>query len=347
MREFQALYYPYASVGDTAFLKAALLYFDKLWLIGSHDSVEDTEGEFRELLEDRTLVECIYGDELVFANAGILQDAISADLEDQNFLDLTHGPGGVWEIYEDKGVAAVDYLLGPLHSRGRRIAIPYERGESFLLNLVLLAAGSDPRRLVPLTDQESHHAVLHHKLRRGAGSHLQRLYGDVLDRAHAESLVSLVGRDLVRTELPTPGELREIPLEKLKDFRERYREDRDRLRDKLFLMIDQALGEEDVGLSARLRMRIEALIHEQVRTLEHDRAWSTRIIGGLRAAGGAVEAAAKELTSSLTGVPVQFGLAAGGAAASGHILDFIKEQVSQLRLSDVTYLYRVRAEFGG
>jgi hypothetical protein len=346
MRQFEALYYPYASIGDTAFLKSALLYFDKLWLIGSYYSIEDTAGEFRELLEDRTLVECIHGDDLAFPNRDILSDAISTDMADQAFLNLTHRPEHPWEIYEDKGLYAVESLLRPLESNGRRIVLPYEQGESFLLNMVLLAAAENPQRLVPLTDREKHHAVLHHKLRRGAEGQLQRLYGDKLDMAHAESLVSIVGRDLVRTELPTPEELQKIPLEKLKDFRDKYREDRDKLRDKLFLMIDEALGEEDTALPARLHMRIEALIHERVRHLEHDRAWSTRIIKGLRTVTGAIETVAKQFSSSLTGVPVQFGLAAGGAAASSHVLDFIKEQVSQLRLSDVTYLYRVREEFG-
>ena len=62
MRQLEALYFPYAMVRDSIFLKSALLYFDKLWVISSGNAFYETKGEFKELLQDRELVEWINGE---------------------------------------------------------------------------------------------------------------------------------------------------------------------------------------------------------------------------------------------------------------------------------------------
>lgn len=345
MRELEALYFPYASVRDRGSLKSALLYFDKLWVISSPYACSETAGEFGELLQDSELVRWINGEDLASNNLDILKNAIQADISDGGFLRLARREDRVWEIYEDKGIIQVESLVKPLEARGNKVIVPYEQGEAFLLNMALLAVGSGRQRLIPLTDHEEHFSILRYKLRRGAKSQLARLYGEALERADIEALISVIGRELVEAVLPTPEEAQDIPLAKIKDFRNRYQEDRNKLRDALFLMMGNILDEEPTISPARLKMRIETLVNMQLRHLEHDRKWSTRIVAGLKTSLGILKAVVGALKSAMAGVPLEYALAGEAPTIGEPVLNYIDQQVSQLRTSDVTYLYRVRREF--
>lgn len=369
MKELEALYFPYASIKDTVFLKTALLYFDRLWVISSYyaskkdvdgefvkimddnDNIvdEDADNEFVELLRDEELVRWLHGDALAMEYQPILMNAIETDLSDSGFLKLTQDPRREWEIYKDKGFDQVKPLLTPLREKGNKVVVPYEQGEAFLLNLALIAASDPAQRFAPrlalLTDHEEHFSILQYKLRRGAKSQLERLYRDSLEMTQIEALISLIGRELVRAVLPAPEQVRDIPLAKIKDFRNRYREDRDKLRDRLFLMLDEILGDEPTTPLPRLKMRLEAIVNAERRQLEYDREWSSRVIGGLRALLGVTKAGAGVLQTALTGVPIQLALAGGASDAGENVLNYIEEQRSQLRTSDVTYLYRIRGTF--
>jgi len=345
MRELEALYFPYASIQDMAFLKSALLYFDKIWLISSHHAFDDTAGEFGELLQDGELVQWIDGEELAIDTRPILENAVSTDLSDSGFLSLTQQPGRVWEIYEDKGLYSVESLVRPLEARGNKLVVPYEQGEAFLLNMALLAASNPSKPLIPLADHEEHFSILKYKLHRGAKGHLERLYGDVLEKGQIEALISVIGRELVEATLPSPEQMEEIPLVRIKEFRTQYREDRNKLRDRLFLMMEEVLAEEPTVSPARLQMRIETLVKTQFRRLENDLAWSTRILGGFRAVLGAAKALSGTLKSALTGAPIAVALAGEVPAAGEPVLNFIEREVSQLRTSDIAYLYRISGEF--
>jgi len=92
-------------------------------------------------------------------------------------------------------------------------------------------------------------------------------------------------------------------------------------------------------------MRIQALVGTQLRKLQYDRALGTRILGGFRAVLGAAKALTGTLKSALTGVSIAVALATEAPAAGGPVIDFIEREVSQLRTSDIAYLYRIRGEF--
>ena len=92
-------------------------------------------------------------------------------------------------------------------------------------------------------------------------------------------------------------------------------------------------------------MRIQALIRNQLRHMQHDRAWSTRILGGFKAVLGAAKVLTGTLKSALTGLRIAVALATEVPAATGPVVDFIEHEVSQLSTSDIAYLYRIRGEF--
>lgn len=345
MREFEALYFPYASIQDMAFLKSALLYFDKIWLISSHAAFDATTGEFGELLQDGELVQWIDGEQLAIKNSTILENAVSNDLSDDDFLNLTRRPEYHWEIYEDKGIHSVGSLLNLSKTRDNKVMVPYEQGSAFLLNMALLAATTLPKKLVPLADQEEHFTILKYKLQRGAKGQLENLYRSALERGQIEALISVIGRELVEAVLPSPEQMESIPLTKIKKFRAQYREERNTLRDKLFLMMQEVLAEEPTVTAAHLQMRIETLVRTQLRRLEYDRAWSTRILEGFRAVLGTARALSGTLKSALTGAPIELALAGEATAAAEPVVNFIQREVSQLRTSDIAYLYQIRGEF--
>jgi hypothetical protein len=345
MRELEALYFPYASITDMAFLKSALLYFDKIWLISSHSAFNETVGEFGELLQDGELVQWINAEELAFRAQPVLENAISTDLSDNGFLSLTQKPGQAWEIYEDKGLHSVGSLIRPLESRGNKLVVPYEQGESFFINLALLAVSNPSKPLIPLADDEEHFSILKYKLRRGARGQLERLYGDVLERGQIEALISVIGRELVEAILPSPEQMENVPLARIKEFRTQYSEDRNKLRDRLFLMMEDVLAEEPTVSPARLQMRVETLVKTQFRRLQYERAWSTRILGGFKAVLGSARALSGTLKSLLTGAPIAVALASELPAAGEPVLNFIEKEISQLRTSDLAYLYRISGEF--
>lgn len=345
MRELEALYFPYASIQDMAFLKSALLYFDRIWLISSHRAFEETAGEFGELLQDGDLVQWIDGEQLAIDTQPILENAISNDLSDGGFLNLTQRPGRAWEIYQDKGLYSVESLVRPIEVKGNKVVVPYEQGEAFLLNMALLAAVGPSKKLVPLADREDHFSILKYKLQRGAKGQLGTLYGSSLERGQIEALISLIGRRLVEAILPSPEQMEDVTLTKIKEFRIQYREDRNKLRDKLFMMMEEVLAEEPTLSPARLQMRIETLVQTQLRRLDYDRALSTRILRGFKSVLGAARALSGTLTSVLTGVPIAVALASEAPAAGEPVIDFIEKEVSQLKTNDIAYLYRIQGAF--
>lgn len=344
MKNLEALYFPWASVRDSGVLKSALLYFDKIWCLSSQAALRETEGEFGELLRDQELAQWIDGNEVVASGVDIIANAIQTDLLDANFLRLTSRPSP-WQIYEDKGVSGLKDLLKPIGRQGNKVLVPYEKGESFLVNMALLAMTNGSNRLIPFTDNEEHLTILQYKLQRGGKGQLERLYRGTLERAEIETLISVIGRDAVQSVLPSPEEARDIPIDKIKQFRHEYQEERNKLRDSIFLTIDRILNEEPSISPERLRMRIQTLINIKLRNLEHDASWSTRILEGIRTSLGILDTSVSAFRAALTGVPLEWALAGETSAAGNAVLDYIDAQASVLRTSDVTYLYQVKRKF--
>ena len=69
-----------------AFLKTALLYFDKIRVLSSEYAIREANREFASLLHDGELIEWVNGDEIAFRYEDILRDAVSTDLSDTGFL---------------------------------------------------------------------------------------------------------------------------------------------------------------------------------------------------------------------------------------------------------------------
>jgi hypothetical protein len=346
MKELQAMYFPYASIDDLTFLKTALLYFDKIWLLSSERAFEGTRGEFGELLQDGELVQWINGEYIANHHQDILNDAISTDLSDAGFLGLTRQQGKVWEIYQDKGINAVENLVRPIGTRGNRVRVPYEQGESFLVNMALIAATTGREKLVPLADREEHFSTLQHKLKRGTKGQLERLYGDTIEKEQVEAFISAIGQELVEAVLPSPAEMANIPLQKIKDFRVQYKKDRDTLRDKLFLMIEEITGKEPTISPARMQMKIQTMVNTQLKQLEYDRSTKARLINGFKAVLGAAKELSGTLKSTFTGLSLGTALVPAIPAAASPLADFAEQEITQVSKSDVAYLYRIRKEFG-
>jgi hypothetical protein len=139
--------------------------------------------------------------------------------------------------------------------------------------------------------------------------------------------------------------MEDIPLQKIKDFRAQYREDRDKLRDKLILIIEDALKVEGTISSSHLQTRIRALVSTQVRQLKYDRSTKGRILHGFKTVLGAAKELTGTLKSAFTGVPIAAALAAEVPAAAGPVVDFVEHEMTILTKSDVAYLYRIGKEF--
>jgi hypothetical protein len=60
---------------------------------------------------------------------------------------------------------------------------------------------------------------------------------------------------------------------------------------------------------------------------------------------GSARALSGTLKSLLTGAPIAVALASELPAAGEPVLNFIEKEVSQLRTSDLAYLYRISGEF--
>lgn len=346
MRKLEALYFPYASVRDSGVLKSALLYFDRLWVLSSETALGETEGEFGELLRDQELVQWINGEALANNNAEILLDAIQTDLSDSDFIALA-SRASPWEIYADKGIYVVESLVQPIGSRGNKVLVPYQQGEAFLLNLALLATTTGSHRLIPFADDEQHLTILRHKLRRGAKGQLERLYGETLEKREIEALVSAIGHEAVESVLPAPEEARDIPIERIKQFRQEYQEERNKLWDAIFSTIEGILREEEDISPARLKIRIQTLLDVELRQLQQEAAWRTRILDGIKTTLGVLEKTVERVfQAALAGVPFELGLASQAPSAGSAVLGFVDRQTSIFRTSDVTYLYLVRKKFG-
>jgi hypothetical protein len=350
MQVFQAMYFPYASVRNMSTLKSSLLYFDKIWVISSESAMYHMTSEFAELLKEGELVGWISGEQLVETSCELLNQAIETDLQDPEFLSLTARPQSTWDLYEDKGVILVSGVVQPIRSRGPIVEVPYDRGESFLLNMTVLALTKGLREkgalsAVPLTDDEEHLTVLHHKLRRGATGQLERLYGETLERATKEQLISSIGREALQTVLPDPEDIENIPLERIVAFRREHERERQQLRDAISNAIAQILEEEPLASRAHLRERTETLLNVHVRQLEHEASWTTRILGGFRTLLEVPKAAVRAFNVFSSGAPLELAVAGGTAEASMPILDYFDKQRDLFRTSDVTYLYKAAREF--
>lgn len=95
MSEHSVFYYPYATIGEqqSLLLKAAALYFDKLFILdplkASWATIGpgDSESDLR-LLEAEGILQRIAPEEVLLRNAKTIADAIERDLADPEFLKL-------------------------------------------------------------------------------------------------------------------------------------------------------------------------------------------------------------------------------------------------------------------
>lgn len=347
VRAFEALYFPYASVRSTSTLKSLLLYFDKVWVISSHEARSRVIGEFAQLLDEGEFAGWVDGERLVGTSYELLEQAIETDLRDPEFLALTARRRSTWELYADKGVMPLADVLRPTRSAGPTVQVAYDRGESFLLNMTVLALtkGTEPRQrleAVPLTDDEEHLTVLHHKLRRGAAGQLERLYGQTLERATKEQLVASIGRAALQTVLPDPEELEGIALERIVSFRREHERERRQLRDAVSNAIAEIVEEHPDASAAHLHERVETLLNVSLRELEHEASWTTRVLRGFRTVLKASGSAVRNFNVFAAGVSPPFALAGAVAEAGGPIAKHIEEERDLLRTSDVTYLYKAK-----
>lgn len=189
--------------------------------------------------------------------------------------------------------------------------------------------------------------ILRHKLRRGAKGQLERLYGETLEKREIEALVSAIGHEAVESVLPAPEEARDIPIERIKQFRQEYQEERNKLWDAIFSTIEGILREEEDISPARLKIRIQTLLDVELRQLQQEAAWRTRILDGIKTTLGVLEKTVERVfQAALAGVPFELGLASQAPSAGSAVLGFVDRQTSIFRTSDVTYLYLVRKKFG-
>ncbi|MCA1601690.1 MAG: zinc ribbon domain-containing protein [Acidobacteria bacterium] len=106
MNSHTIFYYPYASFQDeqALLLKAAALFFDKLYILDPVKASLNTIGEGSmerdlELLEGEQILKRVSPDEVLHKYEAAIADAIRADLQDRQFLEMCriHG-GGSWML---------------------------------------------------------------------------------------------------------------------------------------------------------------------------------------------------------------------------------------------------------
>jgi hypothetical protein len=106
MSEHSVFYYPYATLGtqQSPLLKAAALYFDKLFILdplkasGATIGPGDREPELRQL-ESEGILQRIAPEEVLFRNDKTISDAIERDLADPEFRKLcAEKEQGCWTL---------------------------------------------------------------------------------------------------------------------------------------------------------------------------------------------------------------------------------------------------------
>jgi hypothetical protein len=107
MAEHSIFYYPYGSFGEqqSPLLKAAALYFDKLYMLDPFKASWDAMGagwqaHDLQLLEQEGILVRVTPEEVLRDHEPAIVDAIRADLEDQEFLRLCNerGPSRGWTL---------------------------------------------------------------------------------------------------------------------------------------------------------------------------------------------------------------------------------------------------------
>lgn len=172
-KQFEAFYYPYTAIHSIDSLKVALLYFDKIWIL-SPDSVYRGRSSFRsetqEIVRDlsnHNMVELVNPADAMRAYEDKLSSFIEHDLDYGVFRDLRGAPSQ-FRLYLSKiprgilGRLSRKYEI-QLDSDAQTIFVPFEFGESVILNHMLLS--SSRYGLVPFTDERIHDTALRSKLR--------------------------------------------------------------------------------------------------------------------------------------------------------------------------------------
>jgi hypothetical protein len=265
MTEHKLFYYPYASFTgrQSLLLKAAALYFDKLYILDPSKAsfgrvgIGEVEQDVR-LLEQEQILERVAPEEVLNKYEATITAAIQRDLNDAGFRSLcAEKAGHKWTM----ALAKVPHDLRqapafqPLEESMKRVLTgytevyneyresaagvteyryadyPFEVGEAIMLNHALvgsiLHAGA-----TPITDDEIHSRILNYKIEQ-AQQEVPELKAAVANRFLRLKLASDKLAFQALTDLDLGAIPEEMPLESILDYRRRYAGELQVARDKL------------------------------------------------------------------------------------------------------------------
>lgn len=376
MNNHNLFYYPYATFGDKQklLLKAAALYFDKLYMLDPLKASWEGIGtglasEDIKLLQNEQILVRVAPEEVLHKYEKAIAAAISADMKDHDFLKIcdTSSRAGSWtlalakipkDIREDPQYKPFDTpmqrLMGEVPKQVskelggyseeyaeiseyhevydeyreadsgaieyRYADFPLPLGESIMINHALFG-GILYTEATPLTDDNFHHQVLTHKIKRAMNLPVVR---EILqDRSKVRKLKSAQLAVTALTDLDLSIISPDMPMEEILKYRHDHKDELEQARKELGWLareIRQHPWSHDFGdeLESNTIPKIRKLLAESKKARN---SWlkSSRGKHALKLAGLTVAAASATVSLAIAAtplLPVAIAITALGLAGS-------------------------------